>query len=391
MSLGYLFDKSLDEWSNNRPMHHKSQFPATQFLVAQNLFENSPFTLIDIGCSGGISKSWRVFGRSLRAYGIDPMLSEIERLKAAVTNPNVTYHTGYIGLPDDHPIIRGHGSVGPIGNNPWERLSTAWALKLLSKNTDDNETKIRQNRWSETQLADPSTRMTLADFIRTNQIDTVDFIKIDIDGDDFFALVSCEEMINSCGVIGFMLEVNYCGTDSETDHTFHNTDRFMRKHQFELLDLSIRRYSYKAMPAPFVSRALAQTTWGPPLQGDAIYLRNIANRCGQAQPLQLSNSKLLKAVAVCEIFGLPDCAAELIMAYNQQLSEIVDVDTLLDLLTPQLNGRKLPYKDYIRLFSEDPEAFYPQPKIRTNKWTRKVKTSLRHLSSRFARCSKPRR
>ncbi len=293
------------------------RFPATEFLVSRNLFKDSPFTLIDVGCSGGISRFWRAFGQSLRGYGIDPMLAEVERLNACETNPNVTYHAGYIGLPDDHPIIRGRGCVGPIGNNPWERLSTAWAMKLLSKNSDDNETKVRQNRWPETQLADPSTRMTLADFIRMNQIDTVDFIKLDIDGNDFYALVSCEEMINLRGVIGFMLEVNYCGTDSETDHTFHNTDRFMRKYQFELLDLGIRRYSHKAVPAPFVSPALAQTTWGPPLQGDAIYLRDIANRCGQAQPVQLSSSKFLKAVAVCEVFGLPDCAAELITAYNQ--------------------------------------------------------------------------
>lgn len=376
-------------------MNYKSQFPATHFLVAQDLFKNSPFVLIDVGCSGGIPKSWRVLGESLRAYAIDPMLSEIERLKAAETNPNISYHAGYIGLPDDHPIKRERGVSGPVGNNPWDRLSTAWAMELSSKDSDDNETKVRHNRWPETQLADPSTRMTLADFIRKNQIGNVDFIKLDIDGDDFYALVSCENVISSRGVIGFMLEVNYCGTDSETDHTFHNTDRFMRRHQFELLDLSIRRYSRKAMPAPFVLSMFAQTTWGPPLQGDAIYLRDFANRHGQSQPLQISDSKLLKAVAICEIFGLPDCAAELITVYKQQLSKIVDIDTLLDLLTPEFNGREFSYEEYIRLFSKNPEAFYPNSEIyrsnenggirRKKKWTRKLKKSLRHLTSRFAR------
>jgi FkbM family methyltransferase len=360
------------------------RFPATQHLVDQGLFRDSPFTLIDVGCSGGISNIWRVFGKSLRAYAIDPMLAEIEKLGAAETNPNVTYHPGYIGLPDGHPIMSSRRDKSSVGNNPWERLSTAWAMKISSRGSDDNETKVKQNRWPETRLAHPSTRVTLADFIRTNRIDNVDFIKIDIDGDDFYALVSCEETINSSGVIGFMLEVNYCGTDSETDHTFHNTDRFMRKHRFQLLDLTIRRYSRKALPAPFVLPMFAQTTWGAPLQGDAVYIRDLANGSAQACGFASPNIKLLKAAAVCEMFGFPDCAAELLTGYDRQLSEIVDVETLLDLLTPEWNGRKLSYREYLRLFSENPESFYPQSKpqagIGRSRWNDMLKSSLRCLA-----------
>jgi hypothetical protein len=376
------------------------RYPATQTLVDQGLFGESPFTLIDVGCSGGIAKAWRVFGRGLRAYGIDPMLAEIEKLKAAETNPNVTYHAGYIGLPDHHPLVQRRGFAGPVGNSPWERLSTAWAMKLSCKGSDDNETKIQQNRWPETQLADPTTKVTLDDFMRTNQVEDVDFIKIDIDNDDFFALLSCEETIDSCGVIGFMLEVNYCGTDSDTDHTFHNSDRFMRKHHFELVDLSIRRYSRKAMPAPFVLPKFAQTTWGAPFQGDAVYLRDMANGLTQVNGSVSPTTKLLKAVALCEIFGLPDCATELLTVYERQLSEIVDVEALLDLLTPELNGRKLSYKDYIRVFSENPLAFYPVSEIHRSdesrgndkeskkRWSHKLKKTLRNLSG-LSRSGKP--
>ena len=368
-------------------MNHQAEFPATHFLVSENLFKDSPFTLIDIGCSGGIAKSWRVFGNSLRAYAVDPMLSEIERLKAAETNSNITYHAGYIGLPDDHPIVRSRGAMGPVGNNPWHRLSTAWAMNLSSKINDDDDTKVRHNRWPETRLADSSTLMTLADFIQKQQIDNVDFIKLDIDGNDFYALVSCEEMIESRGVIGFMLEVNYCGTDSDTDHTFHNTDRFMRRHRYELLDLTIRRYSRKALPAPFAMRMFAQTNWGAPLQGDAVYLKDLANSGKQTAPRQFSNTKLLKAVAICEILGLPDCAAEILTSFRRELSEIVDVDNLLDLLTPDFNGRKLSYKEYLERFANDPEAFYPAAKKHSGKWARRLQSNLRHLSSHFSQHS----
>lgn len=357
-------------------------------MVSQSIFKDAPFTLIDIGCSRGISKSWRVFGKSLRAYAVDPMLSEIEKLKATETNPNVSYHAGYIGLPENHPIVRSRGATGPVANSPWPRLSTAWALELSSRANDNNQIKVKHNRWPETRLADPSTLMTLADFIREQHIDNVDFIKLDIDGNDFYALLSCEDMIESRGVIGFMLEVNYCGSDSDTDHTFHNTDRFMRKHQFELLDLTIMRYSRKALPAPFVAHRFAQTNWGAPLQGDAIYLSDVANPGREAEARQFSNTKLLKAVAICEIFGLPDCAAEVITSYRHQLSELVDVDKLLDLLTPDFNGRTLSYKEYIQLFSNDPQAFYPTAKKHRGKWARRLQTKFKKFSSRFHKTSR---
>jgi FkbM family methyltransferase len=376
-------------------MNYQSELPATQFLLSQGLFKDCPFTLIDIGCSGGIAKSWRVFGNSLRVYAIDPMLSEIDKLRKAETNPNVTYHPGYIGLPPDHPIVRSRGGAGSVGNNPWSRLSTAWALEVAAKDNDDTDTKVKHNRWPETHLADSSTLMTLGDFIRKHQIDDVDFIKVDIDGNDFYALVSCEEMIDPCGVLGFMLEVNYCGTDSDTDHTFHNTDRFMRKHHFELLDLTIRRYSRRALPAPFTQRMFAQTSWGPPLQGDAVYLRDLAGPEVLKEPRLLSHDKVLKAVAICEIFGLPDCAAELITAHRQELSRFFAIDELLDLLTPEVNGRKVSYREYLRMFSESPEAFYPQPGIQRrggrneNGWTRRLKRNMRYLASRLGPHPKP--
>jgi FkbM family methyltransferase len=364
-------------------MSHNVKFPATGYLVAQGLFKDDPFTLIDVGCSGGIWNSWRAFGTSLRAYAVDPMLGEIEKLQAAETNPNVTYHPGYIGLPKDHPIVLSRGTKDTVGNNPWPRLSTAWAVELAAKATDDNDTKVRHNRWPETRLADPSTLMTLAEFVRKHQINNVDFIKLDIDGNDYYALLSCEELIEPHGVLGFMLEVNFCGTDSDTDHTFHNSDRFMRRHRFELLDLSIRRYSRRALPAPFALRMFAQTNWGAPLQGDAVYLKDLTHAEIKTAPRHFSHTKLLKAVAVCEIVGMPDCAAEILTTFHRELSQVVDVDKLLDLLTPEFNGRRLSYIEYLDQFAKNPESFYPASRGHQSKWARRLQQNFRQLSSRF--------
>lgn len=343
----------------------KLHFPATEYLVKQKVFYRHPFTVVDVGCSGGIANVWRVFGRYLYAYGIDPMIGEIERLRSAETNMNVHYWAGYIGLPANHSFVQSRGTRGPVSNSPWGRLSTAWALDLLSKTTDDDRLKIMLNRWPETKLADKSQCMGINQFIAKNKIGNLDFIKIDIDGEDFGALLSCEEIINSHQVLGFLLEVNFFGAASETDNTFHNTDRFMRSHGFELFDLTVRRYSKKALPAPFILPWPGETKWGAPLQGDALYIRDVG-ASEQRLPFPMSTSKLLKLVAIYEIFGLPDCAAELLTVCRKQLSNLIDVDVLLDLLTPEFDGRKLLHQEYLESFSKDVTKFYPRnPSIAT--------------------------
>jgi hypothetical protein len=338
----------------------KLHFPATEYLVSKNVFHDHPFTLIDIGCSGGIAMYWRVFGKYLCAYGVDPMIDEIKRLQVAETNPKVNYWAGYIGLSAKHPLMQRRGTRGPMGNSPWDRLSTTWALELLSKTTDDDRTKVNLNRWPETKLADKSRRMGVGEFVTKNKISSVDFIKIDIDGEDFFALHSCEDIINSRQVLGFMLEVNFYGEACETDHTFHNTDRFMRQHGFELFDLSVRRYSRKALPAPFTLSVPAQTKWGAPAYGDALYVRDVAGEIEHRPPYPMSTDKLLKLVTIYEIFGLPDCAAEVLTVWREQLSHTVEVARLLDLLTPDVDGRRLSYQEYIESFSKDVTKFYPR-------------------------------
>ena len=59
-----------------------------------------PFTLIDVGCSGGVDRGWDLFGERLVAYGFDPGRHEIERLTAGETRPGVRYVNGFVGLPD---------------------------------------------------------------------------------------------------------------------------------------------------------------------------------------------------------------------------------------------------------------------------------------------------
>ena len=354
-------------------------FPMTAYLVGKGLFRDNPFALVDAGCRGGIEECWRVFGDDLRAMGIDPMVAEIKRLQSAETNPNVKYVAGFVGLPNDHPMVQSREGRGPWGNNPWHRLSTAWAKTLMAGRVSNLESLSKDNRWREKELAEGSRRLGLSTLVVENQMETVDFIKIDIDGDDLYALCSCEEIIESHDVLGFKLEVNFFGTDCETDNTFHNTDRYMRRQGFDLVDLTVRKYSRRALPAPFAQPKPAGGIWGVPYQGDAVYVRDLARSPADCS---MAVVKILKLAAIYEVCGLPDCAAEVLQAFREQLSEVVDVDRALDLITPRHKGKKMSYQQYIESFSADPTSFYPRQRSGIEKSMRVVTARVKALVRR---------
>lgn len=320
-------------------------------LVARSMFADEPFLLVDVGCGLGLDPAWRAFGDDLHAHAFDPQIDEIERLRAAETNSNVHYHAAHIGLPEPRPVTAEEHEF-----NPFARTSTAAALEraTASRDTPFNET----NDWPAERLT--STRVGLGDFLRREGVDSVDFVKTDTDGGDLEVLESFESMIGPAGVLGFMVETPYTGAPFDGVHTFQNVDRLLKRHGFLLASMSVNRYSRAALPAPFAYSILAQTEWGQPLWGDLVYLRDAAQP-GNGRYGELSPVKLLKLAALFELFRLPDCAAELLVVHRNTFSALVDVDALLDLLTPPLHGEQLSYRDYVAAFEADPTRFYPRP------------------------------
>ena len=49
-------------------------------LVASSLRQEK-FTLVDVGCSGGIEPIWRIFGDRFAAIGFDASVAECRRLE----------------------------------------------------------------------------------------------------------------------------------------------------------------------------------------------------------------------------------------------------------------------------------------------------------------------
>src|SRR5215475_10972703 len=116
------------------------------------------FTLVDIGCSGGIDQPWRQFGDRLAGVGFDASASECRRLAAEETNPNIHYVAGFVDIPPDHTFTQREpvwpGNVSSFYNE----TSAARTIELLGKRlarASDQE-KFQFNQWQDTELADPA-------------------------------------------------------------------------------------------------------------------------------------------------------------------------------------------------------------------------------------------
>lgn len=319
-----------------------------------------PFVLLDVGCGMGPDPVWRLFGDALHVYGFDANIDEIERLTQVEESPGVHYRAALVGLPDDHPFnVRRAADADPDVHayfNPWGRTSTMAALDKAWSSGDHRLSET--NAWAQARLA--TEKISLDAFVAEEGITSVDFVKVDTDGSDLEVLHSAEAMLNDTRVLGLMVESSFNGDATESSNSFHNIDRLLKRHGFQLYSLSVNRYSRSALPAPFAFRIYAQTDSGQAFWGDALYLRDPVAPAYQAVGgPELSPGKLLKLACLLELLGLPDCAAEVLLAFRDELGPLVDVEGALDLLTPALEGYPETYAEYVAAFEEDPSRFYP--------------------------------
>lgn len=325
------------------------------------------FTLFDVGCSGGVDPAWRSFGTRLRAVGFDANEVECDRLQGGETLPEVRYVAAFVAPPADHSFLLRRAAAMVPSRNVWFRLSgpRAMARRASGATAMSGEERRGLNLWRQTRLADPGAPVSLPDFARRNGIADVDFIKIDVDGEDFAILNDIAGSLDAWGVLGLGLEVSLDGSEGETEHSFHNTDRLMRSLGYDLFGLSIRRYSLAALPGIFAVDIPAETLTGRPLLGDAIYLLDLADPRRTERAAAMAAGKLLKLAAIASLAAVPDLAADLLLTHRARLSGLVDIPSALDLLAAQVQddlqatgGRKLKYSEWMAAYEADLSLLY---------------------------------
>ena len=321
---------------------------ATLMELIERPLADEPFVLLDVGASGGIAPTWNTFRPHLRAFGFEPLLSECSRLNQA-SDPGIEFVPAFVTgspLPPPEPFPWPQW----WDNRFWYRTSTVAALQLLKTQMDDIF-----NRGDAIELS--KDEFTIDTFVQARALDP-DFLKIDTDGTDFEVLRGAEKTLPR--LLGVMIEAEFHGSGRPDANTFSNMDSYLRAAGFSLADLQIYRYSRAALPRRFIHDFPSGTEHGQVKWADAIYLRDAAfpDYC-DLWNWRPSAAKLVKLLALCELFGLQDCAVELLLAFRDSFEKFLDVPAALDALTPDdLGGERLSYPDYMAAFTGNPARFY---------------------------------
>lgn len=335
-------------------MHrHRRRGSLIERVLELRLWGDSPFFLLDVGCSGGIDSRWGVLGTRLRAIGFDPLVAEIDRLTAINTHPGIRYEAAFVICPDYDrlfpPLLRSD-YVGSRNNSSFPRVSAAAAMRRMPTSY------IQEVFNAGAPIVMTERSVALDDYVAAKDYPSVDFIKVDTDGHDIEVMLGAQAMLSAGAALGLSVEVQFHGATHDYANTFANIDRLLRYHGFTLFDLPVYRYSRAELPAPFVVDLAAQTTSGQVQWGEALYFRDLGARdFGQMWPYEITPERVMKLAVLFDLFDLPDCAAELLINRGDFLAPDVRAD-LLDLL---VSGTPGSYAALVAAFEKDYTLFYP--------------------------------
>jgi len=306
----------------------------TAALVKAGAFRQQPFIVVDVGARGGVAPYWSVFGDDLRIIGFELDPDECRRLEAI--DPRTRY------LPYALDRERGRRTVyvaNYAASSSFYRTDPAY----FGRHTAGRNAIVSSEQTLETS--------TLSTALASIGLSSADFIKADAEGAELEILQGGDELLP--GVQGILSEVRFSRRISGCP-IYWEVDKYLRERGFELYDLDVYRLSKKALPYPYLYAnyfddgrpAAGPSTQGQVFEANALYMRDLV--AASADP-----RRLIVAACLFEIFGLADCAAELILAHRNPFDALVPSEQLLDLLVPEVKGRSLTYRQYM---DRDPVA-----------------------------------
>lgn len=315
----------------------------TKYLVSNtNIFNKKKVVVVDIGARYGCNPLWEnIFGDNVSQIGFEPDPEEFKILsegRGKYSTKNSTYYP--VALHKDKGKRAFYTTAYPAASGFYKPDSNFW-----NRFQNEQSTIIEDTSMIET--------IDFDSFATKEEVEYVDFIKLDVEGAEFDVLKGCNKYLREGGVKGVVMEFRF--HESSNQPTFADTDIYMRDLGFRLFDIDLMRSTRKTLAAFPVEFRGKMVTWGMPSQfgqlfaGNALYFRDaVAELKSDENNPMWDESSILKLISFYEIYGLPDCAIELLqLAGNSNLLNEYDIDHLTDLLTPEYDGKEFTYSQYI--------------------------------------------
>jgi FkbM family methyltransferase len=337
------------------PMNNNPRL--TKYLVARGAFRQEPFVIVDAGALGGYDSHWNYLQDQVRILAFEPAAGGDADRKAdvAVGCRLMSYALGREnGTAALH--VYGHPAASSLYSaNPayWNRLTGGEMYRT------EHERTVEVRR--------------LDDVLREEGVGSVDFMKLDVEGSELDVLMGAPDALQSSATTGIAFEFSlsrhaFRGADRRFG-TFFDIHDLLDRAGFELYDISTYRFARSVLPQPFAYHYVntqgeyfaGPTIRGQKVNGDAVYFRDLALATGTDRPRTM---QVLKAACLLELYGLNDCAAELLDVHRDAVAQVERVADLLDLLVTELDEVRLSHSEYLAAFRSDRRRFMPSSGFR---------------------------
>ena len=262
--------------------------------------------------------------------GIDSAKEEIDKLKNINKNKNIEYYNYFIEPKPENIKYKKYIYPGKSLN-----FSDTGAWRFQKYGIENKDQKIFGDKIyhffhnTDEKLKNVK-KITIDDFCKEQNFNTVNFLKIDTDGHSLKVLNSGSNLLNNKSLLGIKVEVSFSNKD--VDDFYLDICHLLTKHNFQLLRIMPRRYEPYYLPDKFIYNFAAQNLGGFDDQGDIIFTRNLDSETINS----LDYETFLKFLILLETFEMSGLAIKLIkLSEHKHLDEEVS-EKFINILTKHI-------------------------------------------------------
>ncbi|MBI4117375.1 MAG: FkbM family methyltransferase [Parcubacteria group bacterium] len=337
--------------------------PQFTHYLSRGYLRDNPLVIADIGAQGGIEPHWSHYGDAIYCIGFEPNQKECDKLNKSV-RPGQNFKFYPVALFKDKGDYTFYHTHYPMTSGLYPGNS-----KIINRFPGEDNFEIKEISTVKT--------TDLDSFVKENNILNLDFIKLDAEGADLDILKGAMGQLKY--IVGISCEAFFSPWRGEY-RTFTEIEQFLRKLGFRLYDLELCRSARKAFPgmnSVTPKRVSSGAPYGQIIFGQALFFRDpIEEIKGETSRTDWNTDRILKTASLFEIFGLPDCAIELLIyaSKNDLLDSFVenDIEKFCDLITVGFLGERVTYKDHMKKLAIIKEREYVNDYEFFKPWLRKI-------------------
>jgi len=310
-----------------------NSFPEfTKYLVAQRLFALKPLIVVDVGARGGFESHWAFYGDQVKLIGFEADAEECKKLNRKT--PNSRNYFFPVALHQNRGKKTFYITAYPSSSGFYPP-----DMRHIQRFPDEINLSVVKTLEMET--------VDFDSFAKENQIDYVDFMKLDTEGSELDILKGATRFLKET-ILGLSIEVEFSQWHKDQP-VFSDVDSFLRSFGFQLFNLTPYRHARKVLPAFSSLLIPGPVEKGQLVWGQALYLRDGVDEIKSLNLLEKGwdNINILKLASLMELFSLSDCAIELIQEAKRGGILRGDVDCFIDRLVPNVNGKTVSYNEYL--------------------------------------------